>query len=195
MVREPGSRVRSKKNKIVRLYRRPPRDGVVVCVDEMGPLATIPRGGRSWGKRPQRRADRYHKSQTIQMLGAFAPHTGEGMGLPHPCKTGEAVLAFLQDRVLPHYGTQGKIYLIWDNFSAHKKALNLWQPRPSNVEFAWTPTNASWLNLIEPWFLVLEKTALQNTNLKTTSEIAAHLLDGIDYLNEHPKPYRWNKRI
>jgi len=35
----------------------------------------------------------------------------------------------------------------------------------------------------------------QNTNLKTTSEIAAHLLDGIDYLNEHPKPYRWNKRI
>jgi len=97
--------------------------------------------------------------------------------------------------VLPHYGKQGKIYLIWDNFSAHKKALNLWLPKPSNVEFAWTPTNASWLNLIEPWFLVLEKTALQNTDLKTTSEIAAHLLDDIDYLNEHPKPYRWNKRI
>ena len=38
---------RSKKNKIVRLYRRPPRDGIVVCVDEMGPLATIPRGGHS----------------------------------------------------------------------------------------------------------------------------------------------------
>jgi len=91
----------------------------------MGPLATIPRGGRSWGNKPARRSDRYHKSQTIQMLGAFAPHTGEGMGLPHPCKTGEAVLAFLQDRVLPHYGKQGKIYLIWDNFSAHKKALNL----------------------------------------------------------------------
>jgi len=46
----------------------------------MGPLATIPRGGRSWGNKPARRSDRYHKSQTIQMLGAFAPHTGEGMG-------------------------------------------------------------------------------------------------------------------
>ena len=115
MVRESGSGLRGKKNKIVRLYRRPPRDGIVVCVDELGPLATIPRGGRSWGKKPQRRSDRYHKSQTIQMLGACAPHTGEGMGLPHPCKTGEAVLAFLQT---------------------------------SNVEIAWTPTNA--VNLIEP---------------------------------------------
>jgi transposase len=88
-----------------------------------------------------------------------------------------------------------QIYLVWDNFSAHKTALNLWQPKPTHVEFAWTPTNASWLNLIEPWFLVLQKTALQNTDLKTPSEIAKHLLDGIDYLNEHPKPYRWNKRI
>jgi len=104
-------------------------------VDEMGPLATIPRGGRSWGKQPARRSDRYHKSQTIQLLGAFAPHTGQGMGLPHACKTGEAVLAFLQNSVLPRYSTQGKIYLIWDNFSAHKKALSLWQPKPSNVEF------------------------------------------------------------
>jgi len=147
----------------------------------MGPLATIPRGGRSWGKKPARRSDRYHKSQTIQLLGAFAPHTGEGMGLPHPCKTGEVMLDFLQNRVLPRYSKQGKIYLIWDNFSAHKKAMNLWQPKPRNVEFVWTPTNASWLNLIEPWFLVLEKTALHNTDLKTTSEIAEHLLDGIDY--------------
>jgi hypothetical protein len=143
--------------------------------------------------KPARRPDRYHKSQTIQLLGAFAPHTGRGIGLPHPCKTGEAVLAFLQDTVLPHYSNQGKIYVIWDNFSSHRKALYLWQPKPKNVEFAWTPTNASWLNLIEPWFLVLEKTALHNTDLKTTSAIAEHLLDGIDYLNEHPKPHRWNK--
>jgi hypothetical protein len=34
--------------------------------------------------------------------------------------------------------------------------------------FVPTPTNASWLNLIEPWFLVVEKTALDNTDLKTT---------------------------
>lgn len=157
----------------------------------MGPLATIPRGGRSWSQKPARRSDRYHKSQTIQLLAAFAPHTGRGLGFPNTCKTGDAVLAFLKATVLPTYSGHGKIYLIWDNFSSHRKAMNLWQPKPHNVEFVWTPTNASWLNLIEPWFLVLEKTALHNTDLKTTSAIAEHLLQGIDYLNEHPRPYRW----
>jgi hypothetical protein len=49
------------------------------------------------------------------------------------------------------------------------------------------------LNLIEPWFLVLEKTALYNTDLKTTGVIAENLKQGINYLNSHPRPYRWTK--
>lgn len=161
----------------------------------MGPLATIPRGGRSWGQKPARRSGRYHKGKTIQLLAAFAPHTGRGVGVPNNCKTAEIVLEFLRTTVLSQYGAEAKIYLIWDNFSSHRKALNLWQPKPYNVEFVWTPTNASWLNLIEPWFLVLEKTALHNTDLKTTGEIAEHLLQGIEYLNSHPRPYRWTKAI
>ena len=194
-MRKPRSRIRSKKNEIVGLYRNPPGDGVVVCVDEMGPLATIPRGGPSWGQKPDRRSGRYHRSQTIQLLAAFAPHTGQGIGIPSPCKTATAILDFLRMTVLPTFYAHGKIYVVWDNFSSHKKALNLWDPKPSNVHFVWTPTNASWLNLIEPWFLVLEKTALYNTDLKSTSAIAENLLQGIAYLNSHPRPYRWTKLI
>jgi transposase len=179
----------------VSLYRNPPADGVVVCVDEMGPLATIPRGGRGWGRRPARRSDRYHKSKTIQLLAAFAPHTGQAIGIPSPNKTGEVMLAFLQDVVLPRFGADRKVYLVWDNFSAHKRARSLWSTIPANIEFYWTPTNASWLNLIEPWFLVLEKTALYNTDLKTTDAIAENLKQGIDYLNSHPRPYRWTKTL
>src|SRR5215467_14316381 len=109
----------------------------------MGPLATIPRGGRGWGKRPARRRDRYHKGPTIQLLAAFAPHTGRAIGLPSPNKTGEAMLAFLQNLVLPSFGTDRKLYLIWDNFSAHKRARNLWTKPPANIQFYWTPTNAT----------------------------------------------------
>lgn len=177
------------------LYRNPPKDGVVVCVDEMGPLACIPRGGRAWGKKPARRPDRYHRSNTIQLLAAFAPHTGQAVGTPSFNKTGEVVLTFLQETVLPSFGADRKVYLVWDNFSAHKRALNLWTTAPANIEFFWTPTNASWLNLIEPWFLVLEKTALYNTDLKTTDAIAENLKQGIGYLNDHPRPYRWTKTL
>ena len=167
----------------------------MVCVDEMGPLACIPRGGRSWGKKPQRRAGRYHPSKTIQLLAAFAPHTGQAVGVPSPNKTGEVMLTFLQETVVPRFGSDRKIYVVWDNFSAHKRALNLWATAPKTVQFFWTPTNASWLNLIEPWFLVLEKTALYNTDLKTTDAIADHLKQGINYLNDHPRPYRWTKTL
>ena len=110
-------------------------------------------------------------------------------------KTGEDLLAFLQETVLPRFGTGHKIYVVWDNFSAHKRALNLWTTAPTSIKFFWTPTNASWLNLIEPWFLVLEKTALYNTDLKTTEAIADNLKQGINYLNDHPRPYRWAKTI
>jgi DDE superfamily endonuclease len=194
-VREQRSGLRGKKNKIVSLYRNPPKDGVVICVDEMGPLACIPRGGRGWGKKPARRPDRYHRSNTIQLLAAFAPHAGHAVGIPSANKTGEVVLAFLQDTVLPSFGADRKVYLVWDNFSAHKRALGLWKSAPKNIEFYWTPTNASWLNLIEPWFLVLEKTALYNTDLKTTDAIAENLKQGIEYLNSHPRPYRWTKTL
>lgn len=115
----------------------------MVCIDEMGPLARLPRGGRSWGKRPARRPDRYHRSNTIQLLAAFAPHTGQAVGVPSPNKTGEVVLTFLQDTVLPRFGTDRKIFLVWDNFSAHKRALNLWTTPATGIEFFWTPTNVS----------------------------------------------------
>lgn len=168
------------------LYRNPPKDGVVICVDEMGPLACIPRGGHAWGKRPGRRPDRYHSSHTIQLLAAFAPHTGHAVGVPSPNKTGEVVLTFLRETVLPRFGAASKIYVVWDNFSAHKRALNLWPTKPANVEVFWTPTNASWLNLIEPWFLVLEKTALYNTNLETTDAIAENLTKAGYQLPQRP---------
>jgi hypothetical protein len=102
---------------------QPAERWVVVCVDEMGPLACIPRGGRAWGKGPARRPDRYHPSSTIQLLAAFAPHTGHAVGVPSPNKTGEVVLTFLQETVWPHFGAASKIYVVWDNFSAHKRAL------------------------------------------------------------------------
>ncbi len=174
------------------LYQSPPPDGLVVCMDELGPLQTIPRGGHSWGLQPDRRPDRYRRTGTLQFLAAFAPHLGQGVGRGVKRKTGEAILEFLQQVVLAQFPT-GRIYLVWDNLSAHKKALRLWEPPPERVSFAWTPTNASWLNLIEPWFAVLQRTALHNTYLKTPEAIEENLQRGIAFLNQHPRPYKWGK--
>jgi hypothetical protein len=59
----------------------------------------------------------------------------------------------------------------------------------TRIKFHWLPTNSSWLNLIESYFLTLQLVALHNTDYQTPEEIAAGLLRGITYLNQHPKPY------
>ena len=101
------------------------------------------------------------------------------MGQALPRKTGEATLKFLQATVLPAF-PRGLMYLVWDNLSAHKKALRLWEPKPERVKFVWIPTNASWLSLIEAWFSVLERTLSATTlNLQSPAEIEASLLRGI----------------
>jgi len=81
-----------------------------------------------------------------------------------------------------------------DNLSAHKKALRLLPARIARrIHVYWTPTNSSWLNLIESYFAVLQRTALHNTDYKTPQEIEKGLFRGTEYLNENPRPYIWKK--
>ena len=193
MVRKQRSRIRGKKNAIVGIYRKRPRWGHVVCFDEMGPLQTIPRGGQAWGKRPYLRPDRYKRNGTLQWLCAFSPHTGQAVGKGYRSRDAETCKRFWEEHMLSSW-PKGTIHLVMDNLSAHKKAL---RELPSRIRrrlrVYWTPTNSSWLNLAESYFATLQRTALHNTHCKTPDEIEQALLDGVEYLNENPRPYKWKK--
>lgn len=92
------------------------------------------------------------------------------------------------------FWSQDPIHLIMDNLSAHKKAL---RELPAKIRrrlrVYWTPTNSSWLNLIESYFSTLNRTALHNTDYKTPEEIEHGLKNGVRYLNYNPRPYKWKK--
>ena len=94
-------------------------------MDKMGPLQPIPRGGRSWGKKVSRRPARYQRTGTIQRLAAFAPYTGQSVGMAYKGKKAEDVRDFLENILLPAF-PQKHIHMIWDNLSCHKSQIQ-WQ--------------------------------------------------------------------
>ncbi len=159
----------------------------------MGPLQTIPRGGQAWGKRPHLRPDRYKRNGTLQWLCAFSPHTGQAIGKGYAARDAQACKQFWEEYTLSFW-PRGTIHLVMDNLSAHKKAL---RELPSRIRrrlrVYWTPTNSSWLNLVESYFATLQRTALHNTDYKTPDEIEQALLGGVEYLNANPRPYKWKK--
>lgn len=159
----------------------------------MGPLQTIPRGGKAWGKSPSPRPNRYRRNGTLQWLCAFSPHSGKAVGKGFLSKPAETVREFWQNYLLP-YWPKGRIHLVMDNFGTHRKALReLPLKIRRRLKVYWTPVNSSWLNLIDSYFATLQQTALHNTNFKTPQEIEEGLMRGVEYLNENPRPYKWKK--
>lgn len=159
----------------------------------MGPLQTIPRGGRQWGKHSARRPNRYIRRGTLQWFGAFCPATGYSVGRGAQHRDAESCRRFWEEVMLQHWG-QGFVYLIMDNLSTHKKALRELPPDLSErIKPCWLPTNSSWLNLIESYFATLQRTALCNTDHQTVSEIETSLSSGVTYLNSNPRPYVWRR--
>jgi hypothetical protein len=193
MVRKQRPPIRGKKNAIIGLYRNPPKRGQVVCFDEMGPLQTIPRGGRAWGKRARRRSNRYKRNGTLQWLCAFCPMTGQAIGKGFPSRSGDSCRQFWENHMFSFW-PKGSVYLVTDNLSAHKKALRELPAKfRRRLHVSWTPTNSSWLNLIESYFATLNRTALYNTDYKSPDEIEQGLQNGVGYLNDNPRPYKWKK--
>jgi len=193
LVRKQRSRFRGKKNAIIQIYRHRPRWGQVVCFDEMGPLQTIPRGGKAWSQKTPLRPDRYRRNGTLQWFCAFNPHSGLAVGKGFSVKSSDSCRTFWLEHLLPSW-PRGGIHLVMDNLGAHKKALRELPAKiRRRIRVYWTPTNSSWLNLVESYFATLQRTALHNTDFQTPLEIEEALYRATEYLNENPRAYVWKK--
>jgi transposase len=198
----------AKKARVEQLYAIADREvlpqegdpGVIFCMDEFGPLNLQPRPGRQWapvsgkgkdpGRAPRRRMRAtYHRTEGVRhLLAAYELGEDKLFGHVKPRKTRTRFLEFCR-YLRSLYPPSVRIAIICDNFSPHlttarDSRVGDWA-RAANVEMAYTPSNASWLNRIEAQFTALRYFALDGTDHATHKEQGSMIRRYIIWRNNH----------
>jgi hypothetical protein len=86
------------------------------------------------------------------------------------------------------------IHVVLDNLSAHRAPpVQRWLLRHPRVRFHFTPTYASWLNLVERFFGLLTEKALKRGSHTSIAQLRAAILAYVDAHNDRGAPFTWVK--
>src|SRR5881409_899219 len=179
---------------IVGLYLHPPLHAVVFCVDvkpqiqaldRTAPLLPLQPG------QPERRTYDYQRHGTTDLYAALNVASGTVIGETYPRHRAREFRTFLA-RLDASVPAGLEVHLILDNASPHKSAaIRRWLLRHPRFHFHFTPTYASWLNLVERWFAALTTKQLQRGVHRAVRELIAAIREFIDVHNESGKRYVW----
>ena len=190
----PDPAYEQKAARILALCQEPPRDGVVIAFDEMGPLSLRPEQGCGWAPRmrPERRRATYTRRQGVrQLFAAYDVHADYLRARLRPRKSGADVLAFMR-AIRAGYPRRRRIYWIQDNLSCHwTPDIRAWA-QANNVELVPTPTYASYLNPVECHFHPISEFVVKNADYLDWDAFGFALAEHIRYRND---PARRDERL
>jgi transposase len=175
--------------RVLDLYDHPPAGARVICVDEFGPLNLQPRPGRAWrpARRPVRLRATYTRTAGVRhMLAALDLATGKIYYRIRDRKRFTEFLDLL--KTLRTRWSDGRLYVIADNFSPHRRAEVVAWCTANDVELVFLPTYASWLNWIEAEFAALRYFALNGTDHHSHAEQDAAIGAYIRWRNQRAQP-------
>ena len=185
---------------VVGLYMDPPARAVVFSFDEKTQCQALDRTQPSLPLKPGRgrtMTHGYKRNGTVDLFAAMNIATGEVLHDTRPRHAGTDVLAFFKWIDL-HVLRELDVHVVLDNLSAHKsEPVRKWlaDPKRKRWHLHFTPTSASWLNLIESWFSVLTRKALTNTSFTSTGHLEAAINEWATRWNDDPQPFVWTKTI
>jgi len=186
----------SKVRDIVGLYMDPPEKALVLCVDEKSQMQALERTQPLLPLRPgvcERRTHDYVRHGTTTLFAALDARTGEVIGKCYRRHRAAEFLKFLNviDGSVPD---DLDVHLILDNYSTHKTpAVRKWLARHPRFHVHFTPTYASWINLVESWFGVLTNRRLRRGSFRSTRQLETAVKEYLEENNETPQPFIWTK--
>src|SRR6516165_2905608 len=180
---------------IVGLYLDPPDNALVLCVDEKTGIQALDRTQPLLplrAKKPRSWTNEYVRHGTQTLIAALEIATGKVVAHVRNRRTSLIFLRFMNDVVRKY--PDRKLHVVADNLNIHKnEALRNWLRRNPRVQFHYTPTHASWVNLIECFFSILSKQGLAHSVQRSKQDLKDLLHRFLASYNTTCSPFTWTK--
>jgi transposase len=177
---------------IVGLYLSPPENAVVLCVDEKSQMQALERTQPLLPLRPgqpEKRSHDYERHGTSSLFAALDAHGGEVIHRTFRQHRHQEFIRFL-DVVDERMPDNVDVHLILDNYATHKTPrVRRWFAKHPHFHVHFTPTYASWLNMVERLFAEVTDKAVRRGSFRSVRELENAVRE---YLEARPtKPFAW----
>ncbi len=181
---------------IVGLYLSPPEHALVLCCDEKSQVQALDRTQPGLPLKKGRAATMTHdykRNGTTTLFAALNVLDGQVIAQCQQRHRHTEWLKFLRkiNRETPKDKT---LHLIADNYATHKHpAVRAWLDKHPRFNMHFTPTSASWLNMVERFFRDITTERLRRGVFTSVPELVAAIDEYISHHNTKPKPFIWTK--
>lgn len=181
---------------IVGLYLNPPDRAMLLCVDEKSQIQALDRTQPMLPMRPgqvERRSHDYKRYGTTSLFAALDVKTGAVIGECHRRHRSIEFRKFL-DTIDANVPQDLEVHLILDNYGTHKTAaIRNWLVKRPRFHVHFTPTSASWINLVERWFATLTEKQIRRGSHRSVRQLETAIRSYLEITNQSPKPFIWTK--
>jgi transposase len=179
---------------VVGLYLNPPEHAIVLSCDEKSQIQALDRTQPGLPMKKGRcgtLTHDYKRNGTTTLFAALNTLDGSVLETCMPRHRHQEWIRFLNliKRSTP---SDKEIHIICDNYATHKHAkVNAWMKRNKRFNVHFTPTSASWLNMVERFFRDISERKLRRGVFRSVDELTQAITDYVAHHNESPKPFIW----
>lgn len=187
---------REKLEDVVGLYLSPPDNAIVLSCDEKSQIQALDRTQPGLPLKRGRNATMTHdykRNGTSTLFAALNVLTGEVLGQCAKRHRHTEWLKFLRliNKTTP---PDKEIHIICDNYATHKHPkVKSWLRYHKRFHVHFTPTSASWLNMVERFFRDLSEQQLRRGVFRSVPELEQALMSYIEKHNDAPAPFIWTQ--
>ena len=182
---------------IVGLYMSPPEHALVLCCDEKSQVQALDRTQPGLPLKKGRAATMTHdykRHGTTTLFATMSTLDGSVISRCAQRHRHTEWLDFLRqiDRETP----KGKeLHLVCDNYATHKHpVVKAWLEKHPRFHVHFTPTSASWLNMVERFFRSISTDRLERGVFRSVPELVRAIEEYITMHNQNPKPFVWTAK-